>query len=109
VTQTVEVTGETPLLQPDSASLGQVIDAGMVKGIPLNGRNVYNLAALSPSAVPLSNPTIKSEAKPDDLIQWTEGRVLVAAGSPFRPASANRLPAATSRIDAGSRTAIARP
>ena len=51
VTQTVEVTSETPLLQPDSASLGQVIDERKTNEIPLNGRNVFNLITLSPAAV----------------------------------------------------------
>jgi len=31
----------------------------------------------------LSNPTEKSEAKPADLFKWTDGKVLVATGSPF--------------------------
>jgi len=39
----------------------------------------------SPVIFPLSNPTSATEALPDDLIYWTEGKALVAAGSPFPP------------------------
>lgn len=36
-----------------------------------------------PVVLPMSNPTVKSEATPADLIEWTEGKAIVATGSPF--------------------------
>src|ERR1700738_3051822 len=41
ITQLVEVTAESSLLQTESASLGQVVDSRKVLESPLNGRNIY--------------------------------------------------------------------
>lgn len=38
-----------------------------------------------PIILPLTNPTALSEAAPEDLLEWTGGRALIATGSPFPP------------------------
>jgi len=52
-----------------------------------NERIVREMASYTdrPIILPLSNPTSKAEALPSDLIEWTDGKVLTATGSPFDP------------------------
>lgn len=38
-----------------------------------------------PIILVLSSPSVRAEAKPADLIAWTDGRALIATGSPFGP------------------------
>ncbi len=38
-----------------------------------------------PIIMPLSNPIKQIEARPEKIIEWTEGKVIIATGSPFKP------------------------
>ena len=70
VTQEVEVTGAIPVLQSESASVGQVIAPTAVQQLPLNGRNLTELAVIAPGVTGLNyapTGTIGSGVRPDEL------------------------------------------
>jgi len=72
--ETIQNSKATVLLglsgQPDSFS------EPIVKAMQAN--------ALRPVIFPLSNPTSSSEGLPEDLLRWTAGTAIIAAGSPFQ-------------------------
>lgn len=49
--ETVTVTSDVPLLQPETSSLGQVVEERSADELPLNGRNVFSLVEVAPSVV----------------------------------------------------------
>jgi len=86
---------EIGLAREDRRNLAKVVDA--FKGNVLIGTSgqagsfteeVVRTAAKHsrhPVILPMSNPTDISEATPVDIMKWTDGRALVATGSPFDP------------------------
>jgi hypothetical protein len=48
VAETIQVTGEVPLIQSSNSSVGGVVDIGRIEQLPLNGRQFANLAATIP-------------------------------------------------------------
>lgn len=51
--ETVEVTAVTPLLQPNTSSLGQVVSNQQITELPLAGRNTLSLIGLTAGAQPM--------------------------------------------------------
>ena len=84
---------EWKVANPDRITLEEVINnAGITVLLGLSGQPgsftepvVKAMAANTslPVIFPLSNPTSKAEARPEDIYKWTEGRAIVATGSPF--------------------------
>ncbi|EHB2250918.1 NAD-dependent malic enzyme [Salmonella enterica subsp. enterica serovar Oranienburg] len=72
-----------------AVTVGTLIAASRAAGSQLSEQKIVFLGAGSagcgPIVMPLSNPTSRVEATPQDIIAWTEGNALVATGSPFSP------------------------
>ncbi len=80
MTETVEVTGGTPLLEPNTSTLGTVVDTRKVADLPLAGRNPLGLANLVPTVQGIGN--FGGEV----YSTWSMGQVVIAGGSPLNNA-----------------------
>ena len=60
ITESVVVSGATPLLETETSELGQVVDSQRVANLPLNGRNFAQLALLTAGTAP-SEPGARDE------------------------------------------------
>ena len=75
VNETIEVEAAAPLLESNTSSVGQVIEAKAVSDLPLNGRNFAQLAILGPGVTGVgysASGTIGSGTRPDDMRPGTE-------------------------------------
>lgn len=71
IAETITVSGASaPLLEPETASLGQTVSRKAINDLPLNGRNYLTLGSLSPGVVPQIPPA----QGPASFVGSTTGR-----------------------------------
>jgi hypothetical protein len=81
VTQSIEVSTQTVLLETEQATVGHVVEGRAVEEMPLNGRNVLNLVALAPGVVPLQNVQ-SSDAATGLRGTFAGGNYMISGGIP---------------------------
>ena len=69
VSESVMVTGESPVLQTDTSTLSSLVSEQAVQDLPVNGRNFMRLVQLVPGATEGAANAINSGSRPDDRRQ----------------------------------------
>lgn len=64
VTETAKVTGEAPLLETETASLGDVVSSEQVEQLPLNGRRYTDLATLTSGVTKITEGPVNGSSSP---------------------------------------------
>lgn len=76
VNQTVEVTGEAPMVESTTSSLGSLVDDRTIRDLPLNGRSYDQLAFLQPGVIAMGGGTSQGS-----ISTYGSGRRFSVAGS----------------------------
>lgn len=82
------ITGDTASLAETVEKTGATVLVGVSAVNGLFTEEIVRQMAKNtdqPVILPLSNPTSKIEALPSDILEWTEGKAIIATGSPFEP------------------------
>jgi len=56
--ESINVSGESPLLQTEDSTQSSVVNRGLLEGLPLSGRRFLDFALLVPNATPHAEPRV---------------------------------------------------
>jgi hypothetical protein len=92
LTESIQVTGGAPMIESESAALGNVIENRKIVNLPLNTRNPFQLALLSPGVIPSPNMGDAFNNSANFMINGNRGNVseMLIDGSPTKARGATR-------------------
>jgi hypothetical protein len=61
VAETVVITDDVPLMETSTASTGTVISKQLLDDLPNSGRNPFAISAITPTVIPIGNPTFNRQ------------------------------------------------
>ena len=61
VAETVVITGDVPLMETATASTGTVLSKQILDDLPNSGRNPFAISAITPTVIPVGNPTFNRQ------------------------------------------------